>query len=127
MGSVYEAERADTSERVAVKVIQSRLLGRRTDGVHRFRRAAGAASAIDSEHIVKVLDAGTDEDTGLLYLVMECLKGEDVQHLLRRLGPLEPMAALKIAAQVLLGLQKAHEANIVHRDIKPANLFLARR
>jgi serine/threonine protein kinase len=128
MGSVYQAEREGTSEPVAIKVIHGRLLGRKSDdGVRRFRREARAAGALDGEHIVKVLDSGTDEATGLLYLVMEFLQGEDVQHLIERLGPIEPDAALRIAAQALLGLQKAHEASIVHRDIKPANIFLARQ
>jgi eukaryotic-like serine/threonine-protein kinase len=128
MGSVYQAEREGTSEPVAIKVIHGRLLGRKSDdGVRRFRREARAAGALDGEHIVKVLDSGTDEATGLLYLVMEFLQGEDVQHLIERVGPIEPDAALRIAAQALLGLQKAHEASIVHRDIKPANIFLARQ
>jgi eukaryotic-like serine/threonine-protein kinase len=127
MGSVYQAEQKGTAERVAVKVINSRLLGPKSDGVHRFRREARAATAVDSKHIVQVLDSGTDKATGLLYLVMEYLQGEDLQHLLDRIGPLAPDAALRIAAQALLGLSKAHEARIVHRDIKPANLFLTRR
>jgi O-acetyl-ADP-ribose deacetylase (regulator of RNase III) len=41
-------------------------------------------------------------------------------------GPLVPDSALRIVAQALVGLQKAHEAHVVHRDLKPANLFLAR-
>jgi hypothetical protein len=127
MGSVYQAEQKGTSERVAVKVINRRLLVSKGDGVHRFRREARAATAVDSDHIVRVLDSGTDEATGFLYLVMECLQGEDLQHLLDRTGPLAPDAALRIAAQALLGLSKAHDARIIHRDIKPANLFLTRR
>jgi serine/threonine-protein kinase len=60
-------------------------------------------------------------------MVMELLDGEDLQRLLARVEQLEPDTALRIAAQICLGLQKAHEARIVHRDIKPANVFLARR
>lgn len=54
------------------------------------------------------------------------LEGEDVQQLARRLGPMPHDLALRIAAQACLGLEKAHEQNIVHRDIKPANLFLTK-
>src|SRR6185437_13693841 len=74
-----------------------------------------------------VLDAGEDPATGAPYMVMEYLEGEDLQHLLKKTGPLRPEVALRIAAQACLGLQKAHEAGVIHRDIKPANLFLARR
>jgi len=128
MGSVYEAEHDESQQRVAVKLIQGgfvELYGD-SEAVRRFRREARAAGAADSEHIVQVLDAGEDEDTGQLYLVMEYLQGEDLQQFIDRLGPLEPDVALRIAAQALAGLQKAHEAGVVHRDIKPANLFLAR-
>src|SRR5262249_24458096 len=71
-------------------------------------------------------DAGTDAETCLPFLVMEYLEGEDVQHLIKRLGPLSPDLALRIVAQACLGLDRAHEARIIHRDIKPANFFLAK-
>jgi serine/threonine-protein kinase len=127
MGSVFEAEHTGTGRRVAVKVISSGDLTRDEQIVGRFQREARAAGAIDTQYITQVLDTGRDRESGLPYLVMEYLTGEDVQHLLKRLGPISPDLALRIAAQACLGLQKAHEAKVVHRDIKPANLFLARR
>ena len=127
MGSVYEAERTGTGERVAVKLIQTEKLRSGSEAAVRFRREAQAASAIHSPHVVRILDSGTDEATGNLYIVMEYLAGEDLRTLVDRVGPLPPGVALRIAGQALLGLQKAHETGVVHRDIKPANLFLARR
>ncbi len=127
MGSVYEAEQRDTGARVAVKVLHRHLLEAPTgEGPHRFRREADAARAIPGEHVVRVLDAGTDEATGQLYLVTEYLEGEDLQQLLDRAGPLVPEAALRIGWQALAGLAGAHAAGVVHRDVKPANIFLAR-
>ncbi len=126
MGAVYEAEHAGTGRRVAVKLIRGHLLERSRDAESRFRREAKAAATTESPHIVAVLDAGQDEATGDLYLVMEQLHGEDLQHLVDRVGPLPPDVALRVAAQALAGLAKAHEAGIVHRDVKPANLFLVR-
>ena len=125
MGSVYEATDAATGRRVAVKVITAEQARNKTL-MGRFEREARAATGIATPHIVQVEGAGTDAATGLPYLVMEYLEGEDVLQLLRRLGPLSADLALRIAAQACLGLQKAHDERIVHRDIKPANLFLAR-
>ncbi|KYG11145.1 hypothetical protein BE21_58220 [Sorangium cellulosum] len=127
MGSVYEVELVETGERLALKCVESELLSRSKSSVGRFQREVRAMGALDTEHIVRVRDAGTDPATGAPYMVMELLEGEDLQRLLDRVGKLEPDTALRIAAQVCVGLQKAHEARILHRDIKPANLFLARR
>ncbi|KYF87290.1 hypothetical protein BE17_26915 [Sorangium cellulosum] len=126
MGSVYEAQHVGTLRRVAIKVISARLLASRDGGAQRFRREAKAAGAIESEHIVRIFDSGDDESSGMLYLAMELLQGEDLQGLIDRCAPLAPDTALRIAAQALLGLERAQEAGVVHRDIKPANLFLAR-
>jgi eukaryotic-like serine/threonine-protein kinase len=126
MGVVYEAEQTDTHLRVAVKVMHERLLTSDKDLMRRFRREVRTASAMECRYIVQTLDAGTDAATGLSYLVMERLAGEDLQQLIDRTGPLPPKVALRIAAQALQGLITAHEMRIVHRDIKPANIFLAR-
>lgn len=127
MGAVYEAIHAGTGRRVAVKVIVSDDLAKNYEVVGRFQREAKAAGSIDTQHIVQVLDTGMDQSTGLPFMVMEFLAGEDIQQQVQRLGPMPPELALRVVAQACIGLQKAHEAGVVHRDIKPANLYLARR
>jgi eukaryotic-like serine/threonine-protein kinase len=124
MGSVYEAHDGETGARVAVKVITAEAAASETL-MSRFAREAEAAAAIDTPHIVRVLGSGRDEERHLPFLVMEYLDGEDLHQLIKRLGPLAPDLALRIASQACLGLQRAHEMRIVHRDIKPANFFLA--
>jgi serine/threonine-protein kinase len=126
MGAVYHAQHRGTGRRVAVKVITGNLANNPVL-VARFEREARAAGVIETQHIVQVLDSGADAARGLPYLVMEFLVGEDLQQLIRRIGPLPPEVAVRIVAQACLGLQRAHEAGVVHRDIKPANLFLAKR
>jgi len=111
----------------AVKVISASEMTRDQMMISRFQREARAAGGIDTQHITQVLDAGVDSASGLPFLVMEFMTGEDIQQLIKRVGTLSPDLTLRICAQACLGLQKAHEANVVHRDIKPANLFLARR
>ncbi len=123
MGAVYKAE-APGGERVAVKVLSVEALATDESVLARFWREADAARKIDSPHVTRFLDRGKDEASGLPYLVMELLDGEDAQQLLDRLGPLSPDLAVRIALQVLDGLAIAHAKGVVHRDIKPANIFL---
>ncbi len=126
MGAVYQAEHTGTGRRVALKVIMGQFA--KDEGlVARFHREARAAGQIETQHITQVLDTGFDKESELPFMVMEYLEGEDVQHLLKRTGPIHHDLALRIVAQSCLGLQKAHEKHVVHRDIKPANLFLAKR
>jgi serine/threonine protein kinase len=126
MGTVFEAIEEGTGHRVAIKVIAADL-AEDPALVTRFHREARTVAALDTPHVVKVLDTGVDHDTQLPFMVMEYLEGEDLRQLLKRLGPLPAELALRIAAQACRALDLAHQQKILHRDIKPANLFLARR
>ncbi len=127
MGAVYEAIHLKIGRRVAVKVILADILEKSPEVASRFQREALAAGSIDSQHIAQVLDSGIDPALHLPYMAIELLSGEDLEGLVSRYGALPPDLVLRIAAQALLGLSKAHEANVIHRDIKSANLFLASR
>lgn len=127
-GVVYAAKNLRSQRRVAIKSLHLRAgLEPGCPELLRFEQEARIAGSIDSPHIVQVLDIERDPATDLPFLVMELLRGEDVQSLLDRVGPLPVDAALRIAAQACAGLVAAHAAGVVHRDIKPANLFLARQ
>jgi eukaryotic-like serine/threonine-protein kinase len=123
MGAVYEAEHLGIGKRVAIKVVDPEW-AKDERVVARFAREARAMSAVESAHIVSVLDAGSEE--GRPYLVMELLRGEDLGARLRRERTLALPDAMHVAAQVLKGLARAHAAGIVHRDLKPDNVFLLR-
>src|SRR5690349_17806913 len=124
MGAVYEAMHTGTGGRVALKVITGEL-AQNPEIVARFQREARAAGVIDTQYVTKVSDTGVDRATGMPFLVMELLVGQALDNFLNGTGPIAPDLALRIVAQACIGLQKAHDAQIVHRDIKPANIFLA--
>ena len=126
MGAVYEAEHVGLGTRVAVKLLGESLADNPTF-VKRFQREARAAAAVQHENVVSVTDTGTDEDTGVPYIVMEYLHGEALSAILRRQRILTPQATAEVAAQILKGLTVAHEQNVIHRDLKPGNIFLAKR
>ncbi len=125
MGVVVSAFRGDLEQRVAVKFL-SQQAAERPDAAERFRREARAAAKIKSEHVARVLDVGT-LDTGLPYMVMEFLEGNDIAEELRRLQRLPVLDAVEFTLQAIEALAEAHAGGVVHRDLKPGNLFLARR
>ena len=125
MGVVYAAQHLILRQRVAVKVLlpdaaTSELV------VERFAREAQAAARIQSEHVARVMDAGSTA-TGAPFLVMEYLEGCDLEELLSVEGPLPLTDVVDYLMQSLEALAHAHAVGLVHRDIKPANLFLACR
>jgi serine/threonine protein kinase len=124
MGAVYEG-RNQIGKRVAVKLLLEPELIRNADLIARFFREAQAAAAVESRHVVDVYDTGVDEELGFPFIIMAYLSGADLEHVVRRVGALNPVAAVRVASQAATGLAKAHEVGIVHRDVKPANLFLA--
>jgi serine/threonine-protein kinase len=93
----------------------------------RFRQEACVTAEIESEYIVDVLDAGIDEKTQMPFLVMELLRGEELDKRLKRLGRLDPREVVTYLHHVALALDKTHRASIVHRDLKPGNVFLTER
>ncbi|WP_437642317.1 protein kinase domain-containing protein [Sorangium sp. So ce854] len=122
MGAVFAAEHVSLRQRVAVKFLLPRA--RDFPGASaRFLREARAAAAIRSEHVARVIDVGTAE-IGLPYLVMEYLRGRDLQQVLDARGPLPVSEAVDYVLQSCEAVAEAHARGIVHRDLKPGNLFL---
>ena len=91
----------------------------------RFVREAQAAAAIDSDHVVEIVTAGVDEESGAPYIAMELLKGEELADAVERRGRLPLGEVREIFSQIGHALENAHSQGIVHRDLKPENIFLA--
>ena len=124
MGAVYIADQISTGKQRALKVMAPELAvdpGTR----ERFVLEARAGSKIDSDHVVEVVTAGVDEDTGAPFLVMELLRGEELADASARLGPLPLGDVAEVLSQIGHALEQAHAQGIVHRDLKPENVFLA--
>lgn len=122
MGVVVAARHVELGRRVAVKLVRKDAVTAGSS-VERLLREARAASAIESDHVARVLDVGRTKE-GEPYLVMEYLDGHDL-HAAR--GSTTPVAvAVSWIIEACEGLAAAHARGIVHRDLKPGNLFLTR-
>jgi serine/threonine-protein kinase len=123
MGLVFEAEHLRLRQRVAIKFLRADVLCM-ADAVERFEREARASCRIRGPHVAHVLDVDTDEQ-GRPYMVMELLRGRDLEAELRARGALPIHEAVDWVLQACAAVGEAHAAGIVHRDLKPSNLFLA--
>jgi serine/threonine-protein kinase len=126
MGAVYEVVHLETQRRRALKVILPGVL-ESEEMRRRFQLEAQVAARIESEFVVDVFDAGIDAATGMPFLVMELLRGEDLGARLKRVGRLAPREVVVVLHQTALALDRMRAANVVHRDLKPENLFLTER
>jgi serine/threonine protein kinase len=122
MGAVYVALQKSTGRRRALKLMHPQLAGD-ARAVERFTREAKVGGLIHSDHIVEVLGAGVDEKSGVPWLSMELLEGEDLASRLSR-GPMPANEAAVVLKQVAHALGAAHDVGVVHRDLKPENVFL---
>jgi len=122
IGQVHAAFDTVLEREVAMKSLRPELLNDKSF-VDRFRGEATSLAKLSHPNITTLYNLLSD--SGNLYLIMECVRGETLEDLLRqRGGRLGVRESLAIIAQVADGLSYAHSLGIVHRDIKPANLMI---
>ena len=117
MSSVYRAL-DDAGREVALKILEDKV----ESGAARLRAEAAALSRLSHPGIATVYELF--EADGRLVLAMELLRGETLQDLIDRIGPLPARDAAELCIQTLAALNHAHTAGVVHRDVKLANLML---
>jgi serine/threonine-protein kinase len=125
MGGVVAATHCRLGQRVAIKILYPSS-ARNPEAIARFLREAQAAAALQSEHVVRILDFGR-HGNGLPFMVMEHLSGTNLADLLTARGTLPVDEAIQYVMQASEAVAEAHARGIIHRDIKPANIFLSSR
>ena len=119
-GVVYRALDQTLEREVAIKVLIRDLA--EPVAMRRFRTEATTLAKLSHPGIATVYEL-IEVDADLL-MVMELVRGESLEQLCHRLGPIPPHPACHVVDQVLAALDNAHRAGIVHRDIKPANIMI---
>ena len=120
MGAVYLATRADGAfeQSVAIKVIDSNSALLRA----RFQQERQILARLNHPNIARLLDGG-EMPSGLPYLVMEFVPGEQIDAYCDQKG-LHLRARLRLFLPVAAAVQHAHRHLIVHRDLKPGNILV---
>ncbi len=123
MGRVYLAKDTRLGRRVALKVL-SRERMNNPRAIARFRREAKVGAQLQHENLVRIYDEG--EAQGHHYLVMEFIEGKTVGKLMAENGQFPPPVAARIARQISLGLEHAHQKGLIHRDVNPMNILISK-
>ncbi|HWN66040.1 MAG TPA: serine/threonine-protein kinase, partial [Haliangium sp.] len=123
MGVVYKVEHLRMGKVAAMKVLHPEY-SRDAEVEERFRREAEAVSRLTHPNTVQVFDFGTA--SGALYLIMEYVRGPDLNTLIKRDGPMPFERAAPMLAQICAALAEAHALGVVHRDLKPENVLITR-
>ena len=121
MAIVYKANRLDTGEQVAVKILRQEYADD-AQYVNQFRKEERIAIEHHHRNLVNTFDAG--EDNGTLYIVMEYVQGQTLKQIIAERGKLSLEETVDIALQICDALYYAHSHKLVHRDIKPQNILV---
>jgi len=123
MGVVYRARDTKLNRLVALKLLPP-ALAKSPEELERFKLEARAAAALNHNHIATVYEINEVDDRP--FIAMELVDGQTLGQRMAA-GPLQADEAIRIAREIALGLEEAHEHGVVHRDIKPANIMLTAR
>jgi eukaryotic-like serine/threonine-protein kinase len=122
MGKVYLAKQNDLGRQVVVKVMHDHVAA--DDKFReRFQRETLLMARFQHPYAVTLYDASLSDPSGPC-IVMEYVRGINLEALLQRNGRFSPGRVGRLMGQLCEVLHAAHEEGMIHRDLKPSNLMV---
>ncbi len=122
MGRVYLARQTDLGRPVVVKVMHDHIAAD-AKFRDRFQRETLLMARFHHPYAVTLYDASLNDPAGSC-IVMEYVKGGNLEALLEKAKKMTAPRVGRIVGQLCEVLQAAHDEGIIHRDLKPANLMV---
>ncbi|XP_054716935.1 serine/threonine-protein kinase 32B-like [Uloborus diversus] len=120
-GKVYAAEKRDTKELFAMKLVEKDLESNENQ-MQDINQEVEILSTLNHPFLITLWYAFQDED--YVYLVFELLPGGDLRRSIQDQGRLSQARALIHMCETALALDYLKMKKILHRDVKPENLLL---
>lgn len=121
LSSAFRAHDERLHRRVTVKLFHPRHADD-AQVVESQLAAASAVARLSHEHIALVIDRG--EHDGMPLVVLEYVRGENLQERIDRFAPLAVGEVVGYALQIARALAYAHGHGVVHGNLRPANVLL---
>lgn len=118
---MYLAQKKDTREVCALKVMSKKLLFK-LDEIRHILTERDILTAAKSDWLVKLLYAFQDDNQ--IYLAMEYVPGGDFRTLLNNTGVLHNRHARFYIAEMFSCIDSLHALGYIHRDLKPENFLI---
>ena len=118
MATVYLAEKSDTQEQVALKVLLPEFVDDMSV-VQRFLDEGQIVAQLKHPAIVSVLDTGLSN--GQAYMAMEYMPGGNLREKIQ--SGLTETDILQIVTRIVEALRHAHLKGILHLDVCPKNIL----
>jgi serine/threonine protein kinase len=122
MGRVFLARQHDLGRDVVVKVMHEHIAAD-AKFRDRFQRETMLMARFHHPGAVTLYDASLSDPLGPC-IVMEYVKGVNLESMLARNGRMNAPRVGRIIGELCEVLQAAHDEGIIHRDLKPANLMV---
>ncbi|QEL14290.1 serine/threonine protein kinase [Limnoglobus roseus] len=123
MGKVYLARQTDLNRTVVVKIMHDHVASD-PKFRERFQRETLVMARFQHPNAVTLYDASMTDEYGSC-IVMEYVKGVNLESLLQKNSRLSFGRVSRVVSQLCDVLQAAHEQGIIHRDLKPANIMIS--
>lgn len=127
IGEVYKGLKISLGRLVAIKILRANQMGGALGTPERFQREAMTLAQLDHPNITQIYDCYVSKDQSNYYLIMQYVDGEDLEHYIKRHGPLNMANLFPFWFQILDGMNALHQAGIIHRDVKPSNILVDRK
>lgn len=122
MGCVYEG-RSPSGQRVAIKMMSNKVTAY-PEFRDFFTAEAHALEQMDHPSVVKIVGEPFSDAQGNMYLPMEFIEGETIEHHVSSYGPYPEAEAVELMGKILDAMAYVHHKKCIHRDIKPSNIML---
>jgi hypothetical protein len=119
--SIYRAQHDKLQREVRIELFAAEFGESHFDYVRRTFAAAAATQGIRNVHVATVIDLGRLPDC---YYIMTDQHPSRLRDLMRPGRRMPVQRALRIAEDVLVGLQAVHEAGLVHGNVTPDGILL---